>query len=77
MRIKHTCMVSAVLPTPPSPSTTSLYSVIFPAILGYMCYASLQFVELELEVFECGVGGLAQKDGKRVVNFAVRSGSPP
>lgn len=26
-------MVRAVLPTPPSPSTTSLYSVIFPAIL--------------------------------------------
>jgi hypothetical protein len=26
-------MVRAVLPTPPSPSTTSLYSVIFPAIV--------------------------------------------
>lgn len=25
-----TWMVSAVLPTPPSPSTTSLYKVIFP-----------------------------------------------
>jgi len=29
-----TWMVRAVLPTPPSPSTTSLYSVIFPAILS-------------------------------------------
>jgi len=27
---KRTCMVSAVFPTPPSPSTTSLYRVIFP-----------------------------------------------
>lgn len=26
-------MVKAVLPTPPSPSTTNLYRVIFPAIL--------------------------------------------
>lgn len=26
-------MVKAVLPTPPSPNTTNLYSVIFPAIL--------------------------------------------
>jgi hypothetical protein len=29
----RTCIVSAVLPTPPSPSTTNLYKVIFPAIL--------------------------------------------
>jgi hypothetical protein len=29
----HTWMVRAVLPTPPSPSTTNLYKVIFPAIL--------------------------------------------
>ena len=29
-----TCMVNAVFPTPPSPSTTSLYSVIFPAIVA-------------------------------------------
>ena len=28
-----TCIVKAVLPTPPSPSTTNLYKVIFPAIL--------------------------------------------
>lgn len=27
---KVTWMVSAVLPTPPSPNTTSLYNVIFP-----------------------------------------------
>lgn len=29
-----TCIVKAVFPTPPSPSTTSLYIVIFPDILG-------------------------------------------
>jgi len=28
----RTCIVKAVFPTPPSPSTTNLYSVIFPAI---------------------------------------------
>lgn len=33
-RLAHTWMVRAVLPTPPSPSTTSLYKVIFPAILS-------------------------------------------
>lgn len=29
-------MVRAVLPTPPSPSTTSLYRVIFPAMLSIL-----------------------------------------
>lgn len=31
--VKLTCIVNAVLPTPPSPSTTNLYNVILPAIL--------------------------------------------
>jgi len=31
---RATCMVRAVFPTPPSPSTTSLYSVIFPAMVS-------------------------------------------
>ena len=31
---RHSWMVRAVLPTPPSPSTTSLYSTILPAMMG-------------------------------------------
>lgn len=31
---RATCIVRAVFPTPPSPSTTSLYSVIFPAMVS-------------------------------------------
>lgn len=37
---EQTWMVRAVLPTPPSPSTTSLYSVILPAMLSSVCFAS-------------------------------------
>lgn len=33
------CMVSAVFPTPPSPSTTSLYSTILPAMMKYVVRA--------------------------------------
>lgn len=40
---KHlTWIVKAVLPTPPSPRTTSLYKVIFPAIFAESCVVSAE-----------------------------------
>lgn len=35
-------MVRAVLPTPPSPSTTSLYKVIFPAMVTVCCSVAVR-----------------------------------
>lgn len=35
-------MVSAVFPTPPSPSTTSLYRVIFPAMMARLLWIRSQ-----------------------------------
>ena len=61
---RATCMVRAVFPTPPSPSTTSLYSVIFPAMVS---------VEGQSRPRQCrsclvrGCGGQGTDQGRRVM----------
>ena len=61
-------MVKAVLPTPPSPSTTNLYRVIFPAILGAVakpaCWKPIDQLESEAKRFW---GYKAERHGGRVI----------
>jgi hypothetical protein len=50
--------VRAVFPTPPSPSTTNLYSTILPAILAVVWADCVADVKFECRVLRVSDGGL-------------------